>query len=162
MQQSEKESPVLGSFPDLIAPMCTRKHFDVYSPPLDWKSASDFCTAKNMNLATFKTYDEAAYFLSLTVDIVVWVGINDLATPGTFVQVSGFSTPALPWYLGKPNNVGGTHRCVHLNYLGFIAGTCVFPLPFACEWYDNVPCEHADQNPIFHFIKLNVFSKCFF
>jgi hypothetical protein len=67
MQQSEKESPVLLLNSDLTAPICKRKRFDAYrSTILDWQSASNYCTDNSMNLATFKSYDEALFFPELS------------------------------------------------------------------------------------------------
>jgi hypothetical protein len=103
-----------------------------------------------MNLATFKTYEEALFFKN-SVGSYVWVGINDLATPGTILQVNGDPTPTLPWYPGDPNNVGGTHRCVVSIPEGFFQYKCTEAFSFACESFENVSCENVDQNPIFNF-----------
>jgi hypothetical protein len=141
MQQSEKESPVLGFVPDLKTPMCKRKHFDVYSPPLDWQSASDYCNVNRMNLASFKTFKEAVYFTQRHIDI--WIGINDFATPGIYQQISGDSIPDRAWYLGQPAGRG----CVYSDFYGFRVGPCDSPLYFACEWFEDVSCENAKQYP---------------
>jgi hypothetical protein len=106
-----------------------------------------------MNLATFKTSDEADYFMGSAGDFV-WVGINDFVTEGTFVQVNGVPIPLLTWVPGvlEPNTADGIYRCVVSIPIGFVVYDCNRLLSFACEWYETVPCGNADQNPIIQFV----------
>merc|ERR1719473_1098144 len=66
----------------------------------------------------------------------VWVGINDKASEGTFVNVDG--SPILAqnlWHPGQPNNLGGNQDCAHLmsNSLLNDLSCSTSSLYFVCE-----------------------------
>jgi hypothetical protein len=45
----------------------------------------------------------------------IWVGVDDLATEGTFLTVLGMPATFLPWAAGQPDNKPPGEDCVHAS-----------------------------------------------
>lgn len=85
-----------------------------------------------MKFVTFESYEEAEYF-NTVAGKECWVGITDVVTEGTFMQVSGVIAPNLPWSVGQPSN-DNNEDCVVSGYLGgFNDDNCHQLRRFACE-----------------------------
>jgi Lectin C-type domain len=100
-----------------------------------------------MNLATFRTSKEAAFFNS-NAGNDIWVGINDIMEEGTFVQVDGVKTPPLSniWYNGGPDDVGSNENCVESGYYStFNDVNCKDVMKFACTTNEVLPSQIPDE-----------------
>ncbi len=69
---------------------------------------------------------------------MLWIGLTDKETEGTFLWVNGESPTTTFWYTNEPNNAGGNEDCVGLLTSGEKAGTwndfpCSTELAFVCE-----------------------------
>ena len=48
----------------------------------------------------------------------VWIGLNDIATEGTFRWVNGrrLVSDEIQWWPRQPDNTGNNEDCVHINH----------------------------------------------
>lgn len=68
---------------------------------------------------TFISREETVLF-NFTCQDYIWVGINDIAVEGTFVQIDGTPLPStLPWGGAGPSNSNGNENCVVTSKFGF-------------------------------------------
>jgi hypothetical protein len=89
-----------------------------------WQVAADTCSAFGLTLTTLDDALEnaavAAYAASLHTGFgnppAWWIGLNDLATEGTYAWDDGTALAYTNWYAGQPNDPGGTSDCVETNY----------------------------------------------
>ena len=81
----------------------------------DWTTQMTACAATSAS-AYLVIPDDAAEITALgglAGAAEYWVGINDLATEGTYLTVKGVAAIFLPWATGAPNNGGpGGEDCV--------------------------------------------------
>jgi hypothetical protein len=59
-----------------------------------------------------------------------WMGLDDIASEGTFVTISGSPPAYTSWSSGEPNNYGSGEDCSHGNWSGL-------------NWND-IPCDWTD------------------
>eukprot|EP00965_Chrysotila_dentata_P162551 5367452-Pleurochrysis_carterae.AAC.3 len=73
-----------------------------------WQEAQAACAGDGNTLAVINSAAENNQLLEISQDIIVWIGLNDIETEGTFVWESTGETPAVTfWGPGEPNNSGG-------------------------------------------------------
>jgi hypothetical protein len=74
---------------------------------------------------------------SVEVDFAVqhlgWVGLDDRATEGTFVNVTGEPNDQRPWRSGQPDNGSGNEDCVQLKSDGLDDDQCGNAHAYVCE-----------------------------
>jgi Lectin C-type domain len=100
----------------------------------NWYEASDYCQYHGMTLATFESKQQADFFTNNS-GVDVWVGVNDIAKEGSFIQVDGVTTPELPWRKGSPTDGGSNQDCVQAGYYTyfFTDQNCLDKMMFACQ-----------------------------
>jgi hypothetical protein len=70
-----------------------------------------------------------------------WLGLDDLATEGTFVRSDGTEPVFTAWAPGEPNNYNGVEDCAHLRTDGLWNDLdCAGRLGIICDF----PCEFED------------------
>ncbi|XP_072174986.1 echinoidin-like [Diadema setosum] len=62
---------------------------------------------------------------------MVWIGLNDLATEGTFVWSDGSDVDYTPWHTDQPNDYGNAQDCVE------------FGVEYTYKWND-LRCDPID------------------
>lgn len=77
----------------------------------DWQTQVTACTTDSAlaYLTVPANSSELNGIRSLAAGSDVWIGIDDLATPGTYVTVNAMSPTYLPWANGQPDS---TKHCV--------------------------------------------------
>jgi Lectin C-type domain len=86
-----------------------------------------------MNLATFRTREEAVFFNS-KAGVDIWVGIDDIMKEGYLVQQDGVKVPDLPWASPAPDDLATIEDCIQSGFIGgFNDLDCNRVLRFACE-----------------------------
>jgi hypothetical protein len=100
--------------------------------------------AEGGNLASIRSISETDFLYQLcrASNKYCWIGLNDIATEGTYLFVDSPSTPAagytLPWSSGQPDN-SGNEDCVHFwNAGGATAASindnlCTATMDFLCK-----------------------------
>jgi hypothetical protein len=75
----------------------------------DWYAAQAWCSARGYDLATIDDAGENSYTSSLigtAGSVSAWIGLNDVASEGSWVWASGRSSGYRAWGSGEPNNLG--------------------------------------------------------
>jgi len=104
----------------------------------NWTNQRDFCAATSQ-FAYLAIPDDAAEVGAL--DMLAgaapdyWIGIDDLATSGTYLTVKGTAPPYLLWEPGQPNNGPPPADCVETVTADgkFSDEKCGTSLPAVCE-----------------------------
>jgi hypothetical protein len=107
---------------------------------VSWPEASASCQADGTRLFVPDSAAEAdgvhdAVFGTdpSLVGPILWIGITDLATEGTFLTEAGEVPPYLPWDPLEPNDNGG-EDCVELGASTINDNKCdLIAWPFVCE-----------------------------
>ncbi len=82
---------------------------------ITWTDAQAFAETLGGNLATINDQAENDYLGTLWGGInSLWIGLNDVNTPGQFEWVSGDPVTFTNWDGNEPNNAGGNEQYVHL------------------------------------------------
>ena len=106
---------------------------------LSWESAELACTTYGYHLVTLDDGDENAYVHGVLDLIGIegwWAGLNDIASEGDWVWVSGSSSGYRNWGSGQPNNWLWNQHCMELYSEGrdtWNDETCSDRRRFVCE-----------------------------
>jgi hypothetical protein len=107
---------------------------------LSWDAQRAFCaqTSPQAYLAVPDNATELAGLFMVAGNTPFWVGIDDRATEGTYLQAAGGPATFLPWALGQPNNAGGGEGqdCVRATGTTISDDACTgtgASAPAACE-----------------------------
>ncbi len=75
--------------------------------PTDWQSAETIAASQGGNLLTIRNLLENNWAQQHTQNVPMWIGMNDLAQPGTWVWSSGEPATFNNWYPGQPDQDDG-------------------------------------------------------
>lgn len=82
---------------------------------ITWTDAQAFAVTLGGNLATINDQAENDHLGTLWGGVnSLWIGLNDVNTPGQFEWVSGEPVTFTNWDGNEPNNSGGNEQYVHL------------------------------------------------
>ncbi|XP_072268366.1 tetranectin isoform X2 [Pyxicephalus adspersus] len=120
------------------------KCFLSISEPKNYHQASDDCIAQGGTLSTPDTRDENDFIndyvrKSLGVSSEIWIGINDMANEGSWVDMTGSQIFFKHWATGatfEPNG-GKQENCASLSAAvdgKWFDKSCKEELPFVCQF----------------------------
>jgi hypothetical protein len=135
-----------GSLPSVDGPTCADEDGGE-GPPATWMAAQGACAAKGLTLARLETIDENRFVVQLTTS-PLWIGANDLQTPGQWYWSSPTSnSDLLVWeggadgsrqnslYFNWASGAPGTNSCSSMSLDGFWHDTdCSQSLAYLCEY----------------------------
>ncbi len=142
----------------MASPLIPDKTFIFFSSPQTWQNARTFCLGRGLVLATILSDTEyAAVFNAITASRY-WIGLNDIATEGTFVWTDGSTSTYRNWAAGNPSDSNSNEDCVEIMdalnsgnpngawndntcsaQLGFLCARCPYgPCTQVCGIYRNV------------------------
>jgi Lectin C-type domain len=104
---------------------------------MSFSTVSNYCTDRNLTVVTFESRKAAEYF-SKTAGNEIWVGVNDIQTEGTFVQVDRPMISDFPWNGGEPNDAGGDEDCVQTYNGGYQDNGCNKLFRFGCKAIETI------------------------
>ncbi|MEE6465810.1 hypothetical protein FKM82_006709 [Ascaphus truei] len=121
-----------------------RKCFLAFSEPKAYHQASDMCIAQGGTLSTPDNGDENDSLYdyarkNIGSDSEVWIGINDMATEGTWVDMSGGRITFKHWETEITTQPDGGKRenCASLSAVAigkWFDKSCKAELPFVCQF----------------------------
>ena len=96
--------------------------------PDSWTASEAEAVTLGGHLATVRNEAENDFLFDTFADFGgtnrnLWIGLNDAASQGDFVWVSGEPVNFTKWSEGEPNNVMGAEDYVHIIANAFQAGT---------------------------------------
>ena len=96
------------------------KFFYKFYKEMDWNSAKNKCEQDGATLLVPKSIEECQYFASLMSSSLsssseIWLGVNDLANEGEYVDNNNEPITFHNWNYGEPNNVGNEDAVILRN-----------------------------------------------
>lgn len=126
--------------PDMMVMMCPASYAAVTGAPANrvyrlintsanWDAQRAACAADGAN-AYLAIPDDATELMAINTlapaNVDYWIGVNDLMTEGTYVNVKGAAQTFLPWDNGQPNNINNADCVeVHQNNRTWNDTTCM-------------------------------------
>jgi Lectin C-type domain len=135
-----------GSLPPVDGPTCMLEDGGE-GAPAGWMAAQSACAAKGLTLARIETTDENSFLAQLTTS-PIWIGANDLQTPGQWYWSSATTNSDLllwdggvdgsrqndlytNWASGSP----GKNSCAAMSLDGhWYDNDCTQPLAYLCQY----------------------------
>ena len=137
MGDGKKVDGSMGSCPSSYAalPNAGSHVYRVITGSTIWTAQQAACAADSGGYLAIP--DDATELTALTTATAAtrtWVGINDMATEGTYVTVKNTTPPFLTWASGEPNNQG-EQDCVAAQMASPVLETdrCSDVYPAVCE-----------------------------
>ena len=99
-----------------------------------WQAAEAACVADGYHLVTIEDQAEQDFVFQSANGFSnnkFWIGLNDLATEGTFVWSGGAPVGYTNWQAGEPNNAGGGEDCAQINRF------------YPVDTWNDEPCNQA-------------------
>ncbi len=112
-------------------------HYLIVTPMMTWSVGKAKCEELSGHLATISDAAEKDFVKSLLASYPSggFIGLNDAATEGTFVWVTGEPRPYTNWSIGEPNNAGsGEHYVIMLTSGSWNDYNATVSVPAVCEW----------------------------
>ena len=97
-------------------------YYDITPDRMNWDAAESFAVSRGGHLVSIQSGAEQAFlastFLSSTDDHrIAWIGINDVASEGSFIWSSGEPVTYNNWNVSEPNNFGDEdYGVINWNY----------------------------------------------
>ncbi|MEW5847724.1 MAG: Ig-like domain-containing protein [Myxococcota bacterium] len=85
----------------------------------NWNDAESGCTFRGGHLTVPTLAAENDLVQSLAGGARAWIGLNDVATEGTWVSTTGEAVTFTDWYPGQPDNFGGAEHCAEILLTAF-------------------------------------------
>ena len=82
---------------------------------MTYGAAKAQCESDGTHLAIPKSKAENDFNASLIPNEDIWIGINDIATEGSFVAVDGRQVSWTKWDKNEPNNLGANEDAVEIR-----------------------------------------------
>jgi hypothetical protein len=134
-----------GSLPSVDGPTCADEDGGE-GPAQSWMAAQSACAAKGLALARLESIDENRFVTQFATS-PLWIGANDLQTPGQWYWASPTSNSDLLVWEGGPDGsrqnglywnwasgAPGTNSCASMSLDGFWHDTdCSTSLAYVCE-----------------------------
>lgn len=108
------DAPVNVGCPSPYASVAGSAHRYKPLTNVSWDTAAADCKLTSAS-AYLAVPDDAAELVNLATaagGLPFWIGIDDKATPGTFVSQQGGAAPFLPWATGQPDQGPPPKQCV--------------------------------------------------
>jgi len=102
--------------------------------PMSAASAESLAVSLGGHLVTINDAEENAWVLDTfgSYDETLWIGLNDVATEGTWQWLDGTSVSYFNWMSGEPNNGGGYYP---YNEDAVVLAGPTYSVPG--KWYDG-------------------------
>ena len=114
--------------------------YTMVNQSMTWWDAVAYCDVRGDSLVLIEDASESAWiedWLNASA-MSTWIGLTDIATEGTWLDVDGAAATYFDWRAGEPNNDGGEH-CVHIEF-GYPGWNDVF-----CEASITLICESGGR-----------------
>jgi hypothetical protein len=112
-----------------------------------WFEARRFCQRYGGDLVAIEGASENDVVHN-ALNVEAWIGLNDLAQEGHFVQADGADNVYRNFGEGEPNDSGGNEDCAIMRGDGrWNDGECDRPMPFVCETIDENVGDACDNCP---------------
>jgi hypothetical protein len=123
------------SLPSVAGPGCAEEDSGSGGPPLTRMAAQSGCAARGLSLARIETPDDNRFIASL-IAFPVWLGANDLQTPGDWYFSSSTSDSAFLFWTGGPD--GGQQNGGFNDWAAGAPGSasCASMIPGDGHWVD--------------------------
>lgn len=139
----DADAPIDADPFEAIAAMCTLKgytvdaatggYYRISAVAKKWTDAQAECKADVTDATHLIVLSNAAE-VTFVSSHLGWVGLSDIATEGTFVNVTGETPDERPFANGQPDNGGGNENCVQMNNPGKLDDDqCGNTHKFVCE-----------------------------
>ena len=89
--------------------------YKVFTTPMTWNSAQEFCRSENSNLASVSDSKTSSFLTSLTRE-TSWIG--GYRSGSTWRWIDGSIWSYTDWSNGNPNNYGGVQDKTTFNWGG--------------------------------------------
>jgi hypothetical protein len=133
------DAPPVGGCPSGYLPLTggTAGHRYKLIPGANWQASQSACAVTAPASAYLAIPDDAAELLAVATlngAGTFWVGISDLATENTFLNVKNVPQIFLPWAPGEPDDTQGGQDCVSgLSGTQIATQKCNTSFPAVCE-----------------------------
>ncbi|XP_031571637.1 uncharacterized protein LOC116305805 [Actinia tenebrosa] len=84
-----------------------------------WTNAERRCRAMGTSIASIDTQEENVFVQQRHNGAKAWIGLNDIASEGTFAWIDGSLSKFTYWQKSQPNNLAPGQDCVHTLGVNF-------------------------------------------